>query len=237
MKTSDAINEIAAATAKAQAEMKPAIKRSNNPHFRSAYASIADVWESIRKPFTSNNITIWQDVETVDRGVSVTTRLVHSSGQWVEFGPLCVPMAKQDAQGTGSAVSYARRYALCTALGVVSGEEDDDGEEACSNHAPEPKYQPKPEPKPEPEKKPHPPEECITADQLVEFRKVWDKCSEDHRKIRSKILKNEPHRVINSLAEMPKNIYVTEMELAKLNAQLNQHQKEKENVDKNTNIE
>lgn len=127
MKTSEQINEIAKAMAVAQNEMKPAIKDSINPHFKSKYSNIESVWEAIRQPLTSNGLTIWQDVTTEERSVAITTRIVHISGQWVEFGPLSVPLAKMDAHGVGSAISYGKRYSLCAAVGVVSGEEDDDG--------------------------------------------------------------------------------------------------------------
>jgi hypothetical protein len=72
-----------------------------------------------------------QDASLCDRGVSVTTRLIHSSGQWIEFGPLTVPMSKQDAHGVGSATTYARRYGLSAALGIVA--DDDDGNAAVGN--------------------------------------------------------------------------------------------------------
>lgn len=126
MKTSDQINEIAKAMSEAQNKIKPALKDGLNPHFRSKYTSIAGVWESLREPMTSNGLTIWQDVTTHEKGVSVETRIVHSSGQWVEFGPLTMPVGKADAQGFGSCISYAKRYALCAAIGIVSTDEDDD---------------------------------------------------------------------------------------------------------------
>lgn len=131
MKNSETINELATAMSKAQAQMKPALKDSINPHFKSKFSNLTSVWESMRIPFTSNGLTVWQDITTCDKTVSVTTKVVHSSGQWVEFGPLTIPLAKFDAQGVGSATSYAKRYALCAALGIVS-DDDDDGEAATA---------------------------------------------------------------------------------------------------------
>ena len=133
MKTSDQINEVAKAMAIAQNEMKPAAKDSVNPHFKSKYSNIESVWDAIRLPMTCNGLTVWQDVTTEERSVAITTRIVHISGQWVEFGPLSVPMSKLDAHGVGSAISYGKRYALCAAVGVVSGDEDDDGNASLSN--------------------------------------------------------------------------------------------------------
>lgn len=129
MKTSEQINELAAAMAKAQAAMKPAVKDSTNPAFRSKYADLTAVWDACRGPLTSHGISVWQDVEAHADGIAVTTRLVHLSGQWAEFGPLVVPLAKRDAHGVGSATSYAKRYALSAAVGIVS--DDDDGNAAA----------------------------------------------------------------------------------------------------------
>lgn len=131
MKNSENINELASAMSKAQSAMKPALKDSVNPHYKSKFSNLTSVWESMRVPFTSNGLTVWQDITTCDKTVSVTTKVVHSSGQWVEFGPLTIPLSKFDAQGVGSATSYAKRYALCAALGIVS-DDDDDGEAASA---------------------------------------------------------------------------------------------------------
>jgi hypothetical protein len=130
MRNSENINELAAALSKAQAQMRPAAKDLANSHFKNRYSTITAVWEVVREPITANGLTIWQDITTCDKTVSVTTKVVHVSGQWVEFGPLTIPLAKFDAQGVGSATSYAKRYALCAALGVVS--DDDDGEAASA---------------------------------------------------------------------------------------------------------
>lgn len=131
MRTSDLIQDLSKAMCESQKMMKPALKDSINPHFKSKYSDISSIWEAIRDPLTSNGLTVWQDVTTEEKKVSITTRIVHTTGQWVEFGPLCVPLSKCDAHGVGSAISYGKRYALCAAVGVVSGE-DDDGNTASS---------------------------------------------------------------------------------------------------------
>lgn len=133
MKTSEAINELATAMAKAQGALKPAAKDSLNPHYQSKYADIASVWEVCREAFSPQGLAIFQDVANEERGISVVTRIIHSSGQWIEFGPLVVPVTKQDAHGVGSACSYGRRYSLGGATGVVS-QEDDDGNAAVGHH-------------------------------------------------------------------------------------------------------
>ena len=152
MVTSEQIQEIAAAGAKAQLELQPAIKDSINPAFRSKYADYAAIKEASRV-YAKHGIAAWQDVVTTERGVSVTTRLTHTSGQWMEFGPLTVPMAKQDAHGVGSATTYAKRYGLSAALGIAS-DEDDDGNAAVQarpNMAVERPYSPPVPPPPAPD--------------------------------------------------------------------------------------
>ena len=92
MKTSEIINELAKAMAIAQGSMKPAAKDSLNPHFKIKFADIASIWDSIRKPLSENQLSVFQDVVSEDKAVLITTRVVHSSGQWMEFGPLSIPV-------------------------------------------------------------------------------------------------------------------------------------------------
>lgn len=140
MTTSEQINEIAAALSKAQGAMAPAIKDSTNPAFRSKYADLAANVEAARGPLASNGLSVVQEAtlrSTEDgsqRAVSVATRILHSSGQWIQFDPLSVPCAKADAHGVGSATTYARRYALGAVLGLVA--EDDDGNGAVQGAQP-----------------------------------------------------------------------------------------------------
>ena len=126
MKTSENINEISMALAKAQGLIQPASKDSENPFFKSKYADISAFREIIRKPMSDNGLAILQDVGVLDFIVTIITRIIHSSGQWIEFGPLSIPCGKRDAQGIGGAITYARRYALQTALCLVSDDIDDD---------------------------------------------------------------------------------------------------------------
>ena len=230
MKTSEQINEIAAALSKAQGEMKAAKAKSKNPHFKSDYADITAVWDCIKKPLSNNGLSILQEATSNEKDILIITRILHLSGQWIELGPLHIPFVKADAQGRGSAITYGKRYALCAAIGCVEGDDDDDGNAIVEQEKEQAKYVAKPAPYVAPEPKVEPkrdPKDCITPEQLAEFRKVWDQCSDDHRKTRTKILKHPPH-LVNALAEIPKSIYQTELELAKLNAQL--QNKEKDDV-------
>lgn len=138
MQTSTEVNELYAALAKAQKAMRSALKDAENEAFsrsgkKSKYADLAAVWDAIRDPLTDNGLSVMQDVTVADAKVSVTTRLAHASGQWADFGPIVVPMAKTDAHGVGSATSYGRRYSVSAAVGVV--QDDDDGNAATGKPA------------------------------------------------------------------------------------------------------
>ena len=130
MQTSETINELAAALAKAQAHMQTARKGAENPHFRAKYADLAAVWEACRASLTANGLSVVQSPRMTFNGASglveVETRLLHSSGQWMA-DTITVPVSKLDAQGVGSAVTYARRYALAAFVSVAPDDDDGNG--------------------------------------------------------------------------------------------------------------
>jgi len=129
MNKSESIAGLAAALAQAQGSMKGAIKDSANPFFKSKYADLASVVEAIRAAFSANGLSYIQTLEPSDKDeVRVETTLLHSSGEWISCGILSLPVSKVDAQGYGSALTYARRYSLSAAVGVAP--EDDDGNAA-----------------------------------------------------------------------------------------------------------
>jgi hypothetical protein len=135
MRTSEQINEIAAALAKAQGAIEGAKKDSLNPHFRSKYADLGAVWDACRDALTKNGIAVIQPVDLrvppdgSPTALRVTvTRLVHSSGQWMEDGGIPLILSKEDMQGLGSALTYSRRYGLMAMVGIAP--EDDDGNAA-----------------------------------------------------------------------------------------------------------
>lgn len=123
-----------AALAKAQGAIEGAIKGNTNPHFRSKYADLGAVWDACREQLSANGLAVLQfpNVETTDKGmrVSVRTIITHEGGHSEEF-VLPMPVAKPDAQGIGSAITYARRYALMAAIGIAP--EDDDGNAAVQS--------------------------------------------------------------------------------------------------------
>ena len=129
MNKSESIAALAAALATAQGSMKGAVKDSANPFFKSKYADLASVVEAIRSAFSANGLSYIQTIQPSDRDeVRVETMILHSSGEWISCGVLALPVSKVDAQGYGSALTYARRYSLSAAVGVAP--EDDDGNAA-----------------------------------------------------------------------------------------------------------
>lgn len=129
---SEQINELAKALAKAQGEIKGAKKSSDNPFFKSKYADLSEVWEACRDALSKNDVAVTQIPTVTSEGVFVLeTMLLHSSGQWIR-GVYPITPTKNDPQGVGSAITYARRYALAAMVGVA--QEDDDGN-AASNKA------------------------------------------------------------------------------------------------------
>lgn len=122
---------LASAMALAFGEIDAAMKSANNPHFKSKYADITAVIEAIKPALIKHGLFFTQHCQPCEKGVQVETHLHHASGESMALGSLYVPANKQDAQGYGSALTYARRYALVTAFGVPV--EDDDGNAAAAS--------------------------------------------------------------------------------------------------------
>ena len=129
MNKSDSIKELATALAKAQGEMKNPSFDSTNPHFKSQYASLAAVRNATVPILAKFGISVIQPLTATERGVSCAVILLHSSGEWIEFAGLEIPVSKGDAQGMVSAATYAKRTTLQACL-VVVGDADDDGNAA-----------------------------------------------------------------------------------------------------------
>jgi hypothetical protein len=135
MNTEHATPDLFAAIAKAQAEVENATKGSTNPHFKSKYADLAEVLNTVRPTFAKHGLSILQSTSFEGSLVSVTTVVAHESGGHVSSVASCVP-AKSDAQGIGAATTYLRRYGLAAMTGVA--QEDDDGQGAAHSREPIP---------------------------------------------------------------------------------------------------
>ena len=122
------MKNIATALVKAQKAFGPALKTATNPHFRSRYADLSACVEAVMDGLNNNGIALVQQLHEAEHGVTVETVFIHESGEMLNCGKLFVPATKQDAQGFGSALTYARRYSLMAACGIAP--EDDDGNAA-----------------------------------------------------------------------------------------------------------
>lgn len=123
----------AAAFVAAQKGFGSALKTATNPHFRSRYADLSACVEAVIDSLHSNGFALLQVTHPSDSGVAVETILMHEAGGQISGGILHVPATKNDAQGYGSALTYARRYSLMATCGIAP--EDDDGNAASKKKA------------------------------------------------------------------------------------------------------
>ena len=119
------MKQIASAFVQAKREFGPALKQSLNPHLKNKYADLGACLEAVEDALLNNGIALLQETSDDTTGVTVETVFLHESGESMRCGKLHVPASKQDPQGYGSALTYARRYSLITACGIAP--EDDDG--------------------------------------------------------------------------------------------------------------
>jgi len=145
MTMSETIGAIAPALVKAQAEIRPIVKDSTNPAFRSKYTSLDAIMEVVRPVMAKNGLFVVQSVlDTIDgqHSITVESRVIHSSGEWIA-GVVQVPVMQQTSHGFGSALSYGRRYSLSALLSLAS-DEDDDGNGAAQQQQARPQIKPGP---------------------------------------------------------------------------------------------
>lgn len=151
MKRSEQSDQICLALAKAQAQVKSALKGKENTYHSSKYADLADCWAAACEALAENDLFVMQDLYTevsdrpviiknveksgsfketqsMEKMICVTTIITHASGQWIESSPVKIPIPTNKAQEFGSCSTYARRYSLCATLAIVSA--DDDGNRA-----------------------------------------------------------------------------------------------------------
>ena len=129
MTHSEQINELSTALSQAQGLIEGAKKDAANPFFKSKYADLASVWDACRAALAVNGLAVIQSPAAEGTRVSVDTLLTHSSGQWVS-GTVSVTAREDSPQAIGSAITYLRRYALQSFVGVAP--EDDDANAASA---------------------------------------------------------------------------------------------------------
>lgn len=132
MKTSETLTKIAPALVQAQDSIKFAIENAKNPHLKNKYADLSSVIDAVKPSLNAVGIAFLQTPSPSDDGrLHLTTRLLHSSGEWIEDTATCA-LSKQDPQGFGSALTYLRRYSLSSICGLYA--DDDDGNRASNNN-------------------------------------------------------------------------------------------------------
>jgi len=125
------------ALVKAQKEIDHVVQDAKNPFFKSNYASLKEVFDSVKKPMNDRGIYIQQESHDCDTGACVET-IFYGHGGKMSAGKVTIPAAKHDPQAYGSALSYAKRYSLLMACGVATKSEDDDAEAAMQRNKVEP---------------------------------------------------------------------------------------------------
>lgn len=140
MNKSNELNELGVALAKAQGQIKNAVRDSDNPFFKSRYADLAAVWDVCRKPLSDNGLSIVQSVTSDSDHHYVETMMLHSSGQWIN-DTVKLTLKADDMQAMGSAITYARRYSLAAFAGVAP-DDDDDGNAASGKSDNKPAQKP-----------------------------------------------------------------------------------------------
>ncbi|MGB2401551.1 MAG: ERF family protein [Porticoccaceae bacterium] len=158
MKQSEKIDALSNALWCAQAEMGGAVKDSSNPFFKSNYADLTAVIKAIKQPLSNHGISYVQFPINEGDYVGVCTRIMHTSGQWLE-NDILIPLTKKDPQSVGSIFSYIRRYSLSAIFGLPSV--DDDAESAMVRGD---------------DKK------IITDDQVISIKKLLDETNTDNDK-------------------------------------------------------
>jgi hypothetical protein len=125
---SQTLGKLSEALAKAQGEIEGAKKDSDNPFFHARYAALSSVWDACRGPLSKNGLAVIQLPGKLQNGaLFVDSVLSHSSGEWISSRLYITPV-KDDPQGIGSAITYARRYGLQALVGIAPM--DDDAEAA-----------------------------------------------------------------------------------------------------------
>lgn len=197
---SETLDLLFTALAKAQTDMPIAGLNSANPYFKSKYADLAELVRASRPSLTKNGLSINQIIVSHDDGQNVLhTLLGHSSGQWIESRMRIVP-PKNDIQTIGSYITYLKRYAYASLVGVVSGNEDDDGEVAMAEarqiiaKGPSMKYDPKQQSM-----------DTITKEQLEEMEYELAQYPDLAEEIMSRMQ-------LQSLADLPKSKFQISMQ-------------------------
>ena len=152
MEHSESIAKLAAALMVFQSEVKDPSRDGENPHFRSKYVQIDGLLAAVRPILAQHGLSVVQSTGGDGQNVTITTMILHTSGEWLKTDALTLRAQQATPQGAGSAITYGRRYSLSAALGVA-WDDDDDGNAASTPPKAEKKAAPKAKTKEEPKAK------------------------------------------------------------------------------------
>lgn len=144
-KKSESITELAKALVKFNTEVRIIEKDAKNPHFKNQYATLDNIIDEVRPLLAKHGLSVMQFPGGDGEKFTMTTMLIHDSGEWIESEPIVMRPVKNDPQGIGSCATYARRYSLAAFLSLNTGEDDDGnnashvGEQKGSSQPQEPK--------------------------------------------------------------------------------------------------
>lgn len=134
---SETIIKLSKSLVETQKELKQPLKDAKNPFFKSEYVPLENVAEAITQTATKYGLAFSQYATTTENGnVSVGTIVFHESGEYIEYPPLILKPENTKPQSIGSAITYAKRYALSAIFGITS-DKDDDGNKANGNGEPQ----------------------------------------------------------------------------------------------------
>ena len=126
MDKSESISELVKSLVKFNTEVTKIAKDAKNPFFKNNYATLDQIIEQVRPLLSANGMAVMQDVSTLEDGrVTVKTALLHESGEYIQSTGTTLKLAKNDPQGAGAGITYARRYDLSAVLSLNTGEDDD----------------------------------------------------------------------------------------------------------------
>ena len=126
MKFSESISNISSALCLFQSIVENPKKNSENPHFRSKYADLDEIINTIRPALEKTGLAFIQNpVKDESGNIGVYTILLHKSGEFIQFDPVFIPVGKATPHQVGAALTYARRYSLAAALGIAVDDDDD----------------------------------------------------------------------------------------------------------------
>lgn len=136
MNKTESIKNVAAALIKFNAKVSRISKDAKNPFHKNTYSTLDQIVDEVRPVLNENGLSVMQNVSGNDGSVTVKTILLHESGEYIESSGTTLKLAKNDPQGAGAGITYARRYDLCAFLSLNTGDDDDGNSTSNLNNKP-----------------------------------------------------------------------------------------------------